>query len=115
VQNGRVSGSLSLSRALGDLDYKKNPSLRPEQQLISPMPDVRKYTYGPSDKFLVMGCDGIWELLTVEDICVYTDTGLKAGKRPVEIAEEIMDKGVSPDTSGGGSDNMSCIVIELNK
>lgn len=61
VQNGRTCGSLSLSRALGDLDYKKNPNLRPEQQLISPMPDVKKYTYGPSDQFLVMGCDGIWE------------------------------------------------------
>lgn len=116
VHEGRVNGNLNLSRALGDLEYKKNASLKPQEQLISPMPDVKKHTYGPSDQFLVMGCDGIWEILSVEDICVLAEAGLKSGKKPAEVAEEIMDKGLAPDTSNGvGCDNMSCIVIELNK
>ena len=30
VTYGRVNGGLNLSRALGDLEYKKTPNLKPE-------------------------------------------------------------------------------------
>ena len=39
---GRVNGGLNLSRALGDQDYKANGLLRPEQQQISPIPEIKK-------------------------------------------------------------------------
>merc|ERR1712086_433350 len=101
IIEGRVNGNLNLSRALGDLEYKKNPALKPAEQLISPMPDVVKRAIKPEDQFLVMGCDGIWEILTMEEIC--------------QIAEESLDRGLATDTSQGiGCDNMSAIVIKLH-
>merc|ERR1712076_213862 len=42
IIEGRVNGNLNLSRAIGDLEYKKNVQLKPAEQLISPMPDVVK-------------------------------------------------------------------------
>jgi len=36
----RVNGSLAVSRALGDYDYKSVPRLTACQQLVSPEPDV---------------------------------------------------------------------------
>jgi protein phosphatase 1B len=36
----RVNGSLAVSRALGDFEYKSVPGLPPTDQLVSPEPDV---------------------------------------------------------------------------
>ena len=41
VTNGRIEGNLNLSRCLGDLQYKKDPSLKPEQQMITSAPDIK--------------------------------------------------------------------------
>ena len=116
IIEGRVNGNLNLSRALGDLEYKKNPSLKPEEQLISAMPDIVKRPIKKEDAFLVMGCDGIWERLTQEEICQMVDAKFSDGKTKLTaMADEILDKGLAPDTSQGlGCDNMSSIVIKLN-
>jgi serine/threonine protein phosphatase PrpC len=115
IIEGRVNGNLNLSRALGDLEYKKNASLKPAEQLISPFPDVTCHEIKPEDKFLVMGCDGIWELLTMDEICQIAETSLANNPSCVLAADQILDRGLAPDTSNGtGCDNMSCIVIQLN-
>lgn len=63
---GRIDGNLNLSRAIGDLQYKKNKKLRPHEQAITAFPEVKSMSYlgapGKKVDFLVMGCDGIWEL-----------------------------------------------------
>lgn len=41
VTEGRVDGNLNLSRALGDLKYKTNKDLKPEEWPITAYPDVR--------------------------------------------------------------------------
>jgi len=116
IIEGRVNGNLNLSRALGDLEYKKNTTLKPEEQLISAMPDVVKRPIKPEDTFLVMGCDGIWEIMSEEEICQIVENGLSKGSKVSETAELILDRGLAPDTSQGiGCDNMSSIVILLNQ
>jgi serine/threonine protein phosphatase PrpC len=42
VIDGRVNGNLNLSRCLGDFEYKQNPELPPEKQMISANPDLKK-------------------------------------------------------------------------
>jgi predicted RNA-binding protein (virulence factor B family) len=43
VSDGRINGNLNLSRAIGDLEYKKDKNLPPEKQIISAAPDIKKY------------------------------------------------------------------------
>jgi serine/threonine protein phosphatase PrpC len=38
--DGRIDGNLNLSRALGDLRYKRNENLRPHEHAITAFPDV---------------------------------------------------------------------------
>ena len=115
IIEGRVNGNLNLSRALGDLEYKKNPSLKPQEQLISAYPDIVTHTIKAEDAFLVMGCDGIWEIMNQDEICETAESKMKTSSKLTEVAEEILDKGLAPDTSQGiGCDNMSCIVIQLH-
>jgi len=116
IIEGRVNGNLNLSRALGDMEYKKNASLKPAEQLISPFPDVTSHEIQTDDKFLVMGCDGIWEILTMDEICQMAESRLANTSKCTDAADEILDRGLAPDTSNGtGCDNMSCIIIQLNQ
>ena len=64
ISEGRINGNLNLSRAIGDLEYKKNSDLKPEEQLISAYPDVTERDLESDDEFILMGCDGIWETLS---------------------------------------------------
>jgi len=59
-----VNGNLNLSRALGDLEYKRDKDRGKDQQLISAVPEIKKVTLTKTDKFILMGCDGIWEKYT---------------------------------------------------
>ena len=60
----RVNSNLNLSRAIGDLKYKLNTSLPPEQQIITAHPDVRIFELTPEDKFFILACDGIWDVMS---------------------------------------------------
>ena len=46
VSDGRVNANLNLSRAIGDLEYKKNADLGPEKQMITAFPDIVKRELG---------------------------------------------------------------------
>ena len=115
IIEGRVNGNLNLSRAIGDLEYKKNTSLKPQEQLISAYPDVTRRPIKPEDNFIVMGCDGVWEILTAEEICTIIENKIKAPNAKLSDAmNEILDKGLAPDTSmGTGCDNMSGCIIQF--
>lgn len=59
---GRVNGNLNLSRAMGDLTYKRNPRLPMKDQAITAFPDVKQFPITSKIDFIIMGCDGIWEI-----------------------------------------------------
>lgn len=64
VEEGRVKGILSLSRALGDLEYKTNKKLVEEEQMITCVPEMTITKREDTDDFLLIACDGIWDCLT---------------------------------------------------
>ena len=66
VVDGRVCENLNLTRAIGDLEYKKNTDLPAEEQIITANPDIQKKEFTEDDLFFILGCDGIWELLSTE-------------------------------------------------
>ena len=97
------------------LEYKKDKSITPAEQVISGVPDVLSWPLTKDDKFLVMGCDGVWELLNADDICRIVNNKVDDCDDLTLLANEILDKGMAPSLgTGEGCDNMSCIVIKLN-
>ena len=82
VINNRVMGELAVSRAFGDADFKRSISaaLQEEgvplptgaigtdydQPLITAMPEIQMLTIEPTDDFLVLGCDGLFDVLELE-------------------------------------------------
>jgi serine/threonine protein phosphatase PrpC len=60
----RINGNLNLSRAIGDLKYKTNEGLPREAQIITAQPDVRVFELTADDRFFILACDGVWDVLS---------------------------------------------------
>lgn len=58
VMRSQFSGNLSLSRAIGDFEFKKEYSLQPEDQMITSNPDITEHEIEEDDEFLIVACDG---------------------------------------------------------
>lgn len=116
VSNGRVCDNLNLSRAIGDLTYKKNQKMSPKDQIISAFPDVVTRAFQKDCRFLVIGCDGIWETVPANEICRTTAERILKKDKPnlIETAEFLLDRLIAKDTQEGtGCDNMSLIIVQF--
>lgn len=124
----RVNGNLNLSRAIGDLEFKRNTALPPEDQIICSTPDVQTVTRGNNDEFMIIACDGVWDMMSSQDVVDFVRKRLLAskasfggalpGKQLSLIMEELLDTCLSPDlnlTAGLGGDNMTAIVVVFDK
>ncbi|XP_065655952.1 integrin-linked kinase-associated serine/threonine phosphatase 2C isoform X3 [Hydra vulgaris] len=104
VKDGRVQGIVEVSRAFGDLRFKK---------YIISKPDIVKSTLTERDRYILIACDGLWKGITVaeavdfiEKILMeneYNDDGfLKASN---EVANEAIRR--------GSSDNITVVIIRI--
>ena len=92
VMMQRVNGSLAVSRALGDFDYKRNASLSPIEQLVSPEPDITVISRDNSeDEFLFMACDGIYDVMSNEEVKSFIRSRLELTADLQKICQELID------------------------
>jgi serine/threonine protein phosphatase PrpC len=104
----RING-MSVSRSFGDLD---NP-------FISQKPDIFNYILN-NDKFLLLACDGVWDVLATQDVTNYIleqyDNLISSNKPLIErkgktdnnIAYKLADYAINNKKS---KDNISVIII----
>nr|KAF6329199.1 protein phosphatase, Mg2+/Mn2+ dependent 1G [Pipistrellus kuhlii] len=119
TMDGRVNGGLNLSRAIGDHFYKRNKNLPPEEQMISALPDIKMLTLTDDHEFMVIACDGIWNVMSSQEVIDFIQSKISQRDENGElrllssIVEELLDQCLAPDTSGDGTgcDNMTCIII----
>ena len=120
IMNGRVKGNLNLSRGFGDLEYKQNKNLTPEEQMVTANPDIKSIDYKDDIDFVIIGSNGIWECLTNQEACDFVRKRLK-DNHDIQISkkiEEMLDSIVAEDLYNGkgvGCDNMTCVVIVFKK
>ena len=109
TSDGRVSGGLNLSRAIGDHAYKKKSSLSAEEQAITALPDIRTLTLDDRDEFLVIACDGIWNFMSSQDVIDFVRLRLEK-KSLRQICEEVRSVSSLFLSSKICSFSYSCIV-----
>lgn len=117
VQDGRVNGSLALSRAIGDVEFKQTKQLDAKHQIVTAEPDVREFQLQPTDEFFILACDGIWDVISNQDAVQFTRSRLDQAKSPKQIAEELCDYCLATNTSGNGAgcDNMTALVVVFQR
>lgn len=94
----RVNGNLSVSRAIGDVSDKK---------FVIGDADVESWDLDGSEDYLVVACDGIWDVMTGDEIVECVDDHFNRGGEKSKTAEVI----VNVSKSKGSGDNMTCIVM----
>lgn len=87
----RVNGNLNLSRAIGDLKYKKVPGVHRKHQIITADPDITVTNLIPGqDEFLILACDGVWDCFSSQDAVDFVRTRLIANMDLSEIIKEVL-------------------------
>lgn len=99
-------GSLSLTRAFGDTST----------QFTKPIPDVFTHKISKNDKFLVMACDGLWDVIDNQAVVNYIlhqcyDATGKLIETTKNIAEDLAKYAIKL----GSSDNITVIIVFLDK
>jgi len=113
VEYNRVNGNLALSRALGDFVFKRNTSMKAEEQMVIALPDVEHRNVNEDWEFILLACDGIWDVLTNEEAVQFVRRRLAMGQEPETVCEELMTSCLAPDCQMGGlgCDNMTVILV----
>lgn len=90
---------LSLSRAFGDLDCTP---------YVTHLPQIYRYKISSSDKFLIFACDGLWDVMSNQDVVDFINELIIKkfkGNYAKELAEHAVQK--------GSLDNVTTIVYIL--
>ncbi|XP_076626715.1 putative protein phosphatase 2C T23F11.1 isoform X1 [Colletes latitarsis] len=122
VEFNRVNGQLALSRALGDFMFKQNNCKSPQEQIVTAFPEIRQYQITEDWEFIILACDGIWDVMTSIEVVNFVRTRIVQPKfgtgqenvtmDPEEICEDLMKHCLAPDTlMGTGCDNMTVVLV----
>eukprot|EP00998_Keelungia_sp_KM082_P012334 NODE_865_length_1587_cov_52.655479_g854_i0.p1 GENE.NODE_865_length_1587_cov_52.655479_g854_i0~~NODE_865_length_1587_cov_52.655479_g854_i0.p1 ORF type:complete len:501 (+),score=87.75 NODE_865_length_1587_cov_52.655479_g854_i0:160-1503(+) len=109
VTNNRVDGSLAVSRAFGDMDYKGNAAGGPLQQKVIAQPEQRHETAEPGD-FVLLCCDGVFESnFTNEEVVEYVHQQLATTDDLGVICCRVCDQALER----GSRDNVTCMLLRF--
>ena len=104
----RVNGSLAVSRSLGDFEYKNVEGKGPTEQLVSPEPEINIVDRDPTkDEFMVLACDGVWDVMTSEELALFVHHRLQVHEDLKYICNEVIDTCLYK----GSRDNMSIVIV----
>ncbi|GBG00547.1 serine threonine phosphatase [Raphidocelis subcapitata] len=118
-RDGRPGSGLAVSRSLGDLDFKE------PNKFVECEPDVLRVQLRPlqpsgaGDAFIILGSDGLWDVLSDEDAVHTAKRALQAYKtehgrgngdgEAKAAADALLDESLRRGTA----DNVTCVVMLL--
>ncbi|KAK4428318.1 putative protein phosphatase 2C 27 [Sesamum alatum] len=105
IYDGYLNGQLSVSRALGDWHMKgrKGAAASP----LSAEPELQEVLLTEDDEFLIMGCDGLWEVMSSQCAVTMARRELMLHNDPERCSRELVREALKRNTC----DNLTVIVI----
>ena len=107
----RVNGALAVSRALGDFSYKQRDDLPAVEQQVSGEADIKVEPRDGTEEFLIIACDGIWDVVSNDDCGAYVRQVLKNFESPEReiswAARDLLDNCLVKNSR----DNMSALLV----
>lgn len=89
---------IQITRSLGDVDLKSNG--------VCALPEIASFDLSPSDAFLIIGSDGLWDTVNNQD-AVYLV--LDTVKNPDMCAKRLATQALT----NGSMDNITVVVVFL--
>lgn len=104
IDDGYLNGVLSVTRALGDWDMKLP---RGSSSPLIAEPEFRQITLTEDDEFLIIGCDGIWDVMSSQQAVSLVRRGLRRHDDPEQCAKELVMEALRLNTF----DNLTVIIV----
>jgi len=102
VTFGRVNGALAVSRAFGDYEFKKRGC-----PLVSIVPEISHFSLSKESDFVLIACDGLWDVMSSVEAIKNVYTFLAQFKDPRKACEKLVEKALRD----GSMDNVTVILI----
>jgi len=124
-QNGKLieipwrvcPGGLSVSRTIGDIESKEE-MFGGKKGVVVALPDITEFDLNDEFNFIVIGCDGIFDVLSNGEIidCIKMVLKLNKGKNKKinELCGDFAAMIIKSALAKESFDNVSCIVIVFN-
>jgi serine/threonine protein phosphatase PrpC len=111
VRMKRIDGDLAVSRGFGDFRFKLNGNASNYEQKVISIPEIIVYPRDDEkDEFLVIGCDGIWDVLDNPTCGEIVRDKMKEGKTDLgQICEEMLEECFERQSK----DNMTISIVTL--
>jgi len=107
----RINGDLSVSRSFGDFRLKDCQTLLPEQQKVSPLPDIYEIECQGGD-IVVLACDGAFDVLESSEVSALVCKAIAedgASEDLSHVAKAVVEEALKR----GSTDNVTCVVVQL--
>ncbi|MCP9259235.1 putative protein phosphatase 2C T23F11.1 [Dirofilaria immitis] len=82
---------------------------------VNACPDVTVCDLTYDHEFIILACDGIWDVMSNQEVIEFCRDRLAAGCEPEAVCEELLSKCLAPDCQMGGlgCDNMTAVLVCL--
>jgi protein phosphatase 1B len=111
---------LSTSRSLGDTDSRfiddielRDPATGEIIYLVSPVPEISRVKQVAEDLYILIGCDGVWDVLSSSQACRVVTEELIYCRNPCETVERACSKVINAAYRAGSTDNISVLLFPL--
>jgi len=101
---GRVFGALAVSRSFGDTKFKIPKT---SQNFVSWEPSIKKTQLSHAHKFLILACDGLWDVMNHQEAAEFVHKHKQQSKTAEEIAHLLVKEALAKKTE----DNVTVIVV----
>ncbi|XP_039050232.1 probable protein phosphatase 2C 27 [Hibiscus syriacus] len=104
IYDGYLNGQLSVARALGDW-HMKGP--KGSAYPLSAEPELQETELSEEDEFLIMGCDGLWDVMSSQCAVTMARKELMFHNDPERCSRELVREALKRNTC----DNLTVIVV----
>lgn len=104
IYDGYLNGQLSVSRSLGDWHLKgpKGSSFP-----LSSEPELKEVVLTEEDEFLIIGCDGLWDVMSSQCAVTITRKELMLHNDPEKCSKELVREALRRNSC----DNLTVLVV----
>ncbi|XP_039125605.1 probable protein phosphatase 2C 57 isoform X2 [Dioscorea cayenensis subsp. rotundata] len=106
IYDGYLNGLLNVARAIGDW-HMEGLKDRNGMGPLSAVPEVMQVRLTNEDEFLIIGCDGVWDVFRSQNAVDFARRKLQEHNDPAICCKELVDEALKRKTG----DNLSVIVV----
>ncbi|KAK9697929.1 hypothetical protein RND81_08G070400 [Saponaria officinalis] len=110
VEDGYLNGQLAVTRALGDWHLEGMKHKDTNDGPLSAEPELKLITLSKEDEFLIIGCDGIWDVFSNQNAVDFARRRLQSHNDLKLCCKEIVEEAVKR----GAMDNLTVVMISFH-